>query len=103
MPVTLIKKLIRFYQLAISPWLGSRCRYAPSCSEYTLGAVEQYGVRKGLVLGIKRISRCHPWGGSGFDPVPASQDNSNSSDACPPCCQSPTSETLTIIKPKHSL
>lgn len=70
----MIKRLliapIRFYQLAISPWLGKSCRYTPSCSAYTIQAIEQHGGLKGLWLGIKRIARCHPWGGSGQDPVP---------------------------------
>lgn len=62
--------LVRFYQIAISPLLGSNCRYTPTCSHYMLEALKTHGLIKGLYLGIKRISRCHPWGGSGFDPVP---------------------------------
>jgi len=62
--------LVRFYQLAISPWLGSNCRYSPTCSQYMLGALRTHGLIKGLYLGTKRILRCHPWGGSGYDPVP---------------------------------
>jgi len=62
--------LIRFYQLAISPWLGSNCRYSPTCSNYMLEALGTHGLIKGLYLGTKRILRCHPWGGSGYDPVP---------------------------------
>ncbi|MBO9617769.1 MAG: membrane protein insertion efficiency factor YidD [Niabella sp.] len=62
--------LIRFYQLAISPWLGPKCRYTPTCSHYALEAFKKYGPFKGLWLSIKRISRCHPWGGSGYDPIP---------------------------------
>lgn len=61
---------IRFYQLAISPHLGQRCRYVPTCSAYTIEAIEEWGVLKGTWLGIKRISRCHPFGGHGHDPVP---------------------------------
>jgi putative membrane protein insertion efficiency factor len=70
----LLKKLIilpiRFYQLAISPLIGPRCRYQPTCSHYTIKAIQEWGVLKGLWLGMKRISSCHPWGGSGYDPVP---------------------------------
>ncbi len=61
---------IRFYQYSISPLLGPRCRFEPSCSHYTVQAIEEWGVFKGTWLGIKRISRCHPWGGHGYDPVP---------------------------------
>ena len=66
----LLLALIRFYKYAISPFLGSRCRFLPSCSEYTAESVQKYGAYKGLRLGIKRISRCHPWNAGGFDPVP---------------------------------
>ncbi|MEO9886432.1 MAG: membrane protein insertion efficiency factor YidD [Balneola sp.] len=62
--------LVRFYQLAISPWLGSSCRYSPTCSQYMIEAVNEWGPLKGFWLGIKRIGRCHPWGGDGHDPVP---------------------------------
>ena len=67
--------LIRFYQLSISPLLGSHCRHTPSCSVYTTQAIKEWGIRKGIVLGIKRISRCHPWGSSGYDPVPKNDEN----------------------------
>jgi uncharacterized protein len=62
--------LIKIYQLLISPLFPSSCRYTPTCSNYTLEALNKYGVLKGSWLGIKRILRCHPWGGSGYDPVP---------------------------------
>jgi putative membrane protein insertion efficiency factor len=62
--------IIRIYQYAISPLFGSSCRYAPSCSQYGIEAVKKHGAWKGGWLTIKRIGRCHPWGGSGFDPVP---------------------------------
>ena len=61
--------LIRVYQVIASP-LPSRCRYTPSCSTYTLEAVRKHGALRGSWLGVKRIGRCHPWGGSGYDPVP---------------------------------
>jgi uncharacterized protein len=65
-----ILSLIHFYQGAISPGLGSLCRYEPSCSHYACEAIEVHGVIKGSWLGIKRLSRCRPYGGCGYDPVP---------------------------------
>jgi uncharacterized protein len=62
--------LIKFYQWVISPLLGPKCRYTPTCSHYALEALKKYGLFKGGWLSIKRISRCHPWGGHGEDPVP---------------------------------
>lgn len=62
--------LIRFYQKFISPFSPGCCRFRPTCSQYTLEAIQKHGVIKGIWLGIKRILRCHPWGGSGYDPVP---------------------------------
>lgn len=62
--------LIRFYQYALSPMLPPRCRYQPTCSQYAIEAVRKYGGLKGGWLAAKRIGRCHPWGGSGYDPVP---------------------------------
>ncbi len=61
--------LIKFYQLAISPMLGANCRFMPTCSAYFIEAVKKHQW-KGVYLGIKRILRCHPWGGHGYDPVP---------------------------------
>ena len=62
--------LIRFYQKFISPLTPPACRYTPTCSQYAIEAIRKYGVLKGCWLAAKRISRCHPWGGSGYDPVP---------------------------------
>jgi uncharacterized protein len=62
--------LIRFYQAAISPYTPATCRFSPTCSSYSLEALKEHGLLKGGWLGIKRISKCHPWGGSGYDPVP---------------------------------
>lgn len=61
---------VRVYQLCLSPWLGMRCRYLPSCSAYAVEAVERFGVLRGTRLAAGRLLRCHPWGGSGYDPVP---------------------------------
>jgi hypothetical protein len=62
--------IIRFYQYAISPYLMPSCRYTPSCSVYGIEALKKYGPFKGGWLTIKRLLSCHPWGGSGYDPVP---------------------------------
>ena len=62
--------LIKFYQYVISPAIGPKCRYTPTCSNYGLEAVKKYGPFKGGWLVIKRIASCHPWGGSGYDPLP---------------------------------
>jgi len=64
---------IRFYQYAISPMLGANCRYSPTCSAYTVEAIQEWGPFKGLWMGLKRFSSCHPWGGHGYDPVPKKQ------------------------------
>ena len=61
--------LVKVYQYLISPLLGQNCRYTPTCSEYSIQAIEKYGIFKGFWLSIKRISKCHPWGGSGHDPL----------------------------------
>lgn len=63
-------KSIRFYQLAISPILPDSCRYTPTCSQYSIEALQKYGPLKGSLLAIRRILRCHPWGGHGHDPLP---------------------------------
>jgi hypothetical protein len=63
-------KLIRFYQLAISPWLPPSCIYTPSCSKYGYEAISKYGVIKGGWLTLKRLGRCGPWSQGGYDPVP---------------------------------
>ena len=62
--------LIRGYQMFISPVLPSTCRFIPTCSEYSLQALRKYGILKGGWLSVKRVARCHPWGGHGHDPVP---------------------------------
>ncbi len=66
----IIIKIIRFYQIIVSPFLGKNCRFSPTCSRYTIEAIEKHGVLKGGWLATKRISKCHPWGKSGHDPVP---------------------------------
>tara|TARA_B100000029_G_scaffold417129_1_gene421649 strand:- start:2175 stop:2426 length:252 start_codon:yes stop_codon:yes gene_type:complete len=62
--------LIRGYQLFISPVVGSSCRFMPTCSEYAIESMKLYGLTKGTFLTIKRIGKCHPFGGHGYDPIP---------------------------------
>jgi hypothetical protein len=61
---------IQFYRSCISPLLPPMCRYYPTCSAYAMEAIERYGARRGAWMAARRIVRCHPWGGSGYDPVP---------------------------------
>lgn len=70
MVAKLLIGLIRFYQVAISPWKPSSCRYQPTCSAYAKEAIEVHGALRGSWLGLRRLLRCHPWGGFGYDPVP---------------------------------
>ena len=60
---------IKLYQIIISPFLGKNCRYLPTCSEYTIESLKSYGLLKGLYFSLKRIIKCHPFGGHGFDPI----------------------------------
>jgi len=62
--------LIKLYQYGVSPMLGPKCRFTPTCSQYALEALKKYGLFKGSWLAVKRISKCHPGGGSGYDPLP---------------------------------
>jgi uncharacterized protein len=66
----LLVLIIKGYQRIISPYLPRSCRYTPTCSQYGIEAIKKYGPFKGFWLAIKRILSCHPWGGSGYDPVP---------------------------------
>lgn len=61
---------VRVYQLAVSPWLPVSCRFQPTCSDYAIDALRRHGIGRGAWLAAKRLGRCHPWGGCGFDPVP---------------------------------
>jgi putative membrane protein insertion efficiency factor len=70
-------QLVRLYRLAISPWLGANCRFDPTCSSYAIEALEVHGLLKGTWLAVRRIGRCHPWGGSGYDPVPGIPEDDN--------------------------
>ena len=67
---TLAAFLIRLYQWTVSPLLGPRCRFYPSCSQYALEALLRFGALRGSWLALRRLARCHPWHAGGFDPVP---------------------------------
>ncbi|MCX6185465.1 MAG: membrane protein insertion efficiency factor YidD [Bacteroidetes bacterium] len=62
--------MIRIYKYLLSPLLPNACRFTPTCSQYAEEAIKKYGIIKGIFLGTKRIARCHPWGGHGYDPLP---------------------------------
>lgn len=72
-----MKALVRLYRLFFSRLVvllfGNGCRFQPTCSEYTLEALEKHGAFRGTLLSVRRLSRCHPWGGSGYDPVPSTK------------------------------
>lgn len=72
---TLLTFLLRFYQVAISPLMGPRCRFYPSCSNYALEALRVHGAAKGSYLAARRVCRCHPWNAGGVDPVPPKHFN----------------------------
>ena len=73
---------VRFYRLVFSPWVGFNCRYQPTCSAYALEALARYGAFRGGWLAMKRIGRCNPWGGRGYDPVPGA-DAEHDTDKSP--------------------
>lgn len=72
---------VRFYRIVFSPWVGFNCRYQPTCSAYAMEALERHGAIKGGWLALRRIGRCHPWGQSGYDPVPGADADHD----CPYC------------------
>jgi putative membrane protein insertion efficiency factor len=73
---------IRIYQWTVSPLLGPRCRFHPSCSNYALGALARFGILRGGWLSLRRLGRCHPWHPGGFDPVPSSNDRLSAPNVC---------------------
>jgi putative membrane protein insertion efficiency factor len=73
----LLVGIVKAYRLLLSPWLGSACRFEPTCSVYALQALELHGAAKGSYLTLRRLGRCHPWCNGGHDPVPGSQFSHN--------------------------
>jgi putative membrane protein insertion efficiency factor len=73
LPQKLLVGLVKGYRLLLSPWLGSSCRFEPTCSAFSLQALQQHGATKGSYLTLYRLVRCHPWCNGGYDPVPSSQ------------------------------
>lgn len=73
---------VHAYRLLLSPWLGNNCRYQPTCSAYALEALERHGALRGGWLALRRIARCHPWGGSGHDPVPPGRGDRRGGGCC---------------------
>jgi uncharacterized protein len=69
--------IVKAYRLLLSPWLGSACRFEPTCSVYALGALDQHGAARGSYLTLKRLARCHPWCDGGHDPVPQAMTNAD--------------------------
>ena len=79
---SLLLLLLRLYQIGISPLLGPRCRFFPSCSNYAIEAIREHGTGKGAVLAAKRLCKCHPWHPGGFDPVPPKNGVTTPTTAC---------------------
>jgi putative membrane protein insertion efficiency factor len=78
----LLRALVRAYQWTVAPVIGVNCRYAPSCSEYACEAIERHGALGGTWLALRRLLRCHPWGGWGYDPVPEETPLARAASRC---------------------
>lgn len=78
LPQKILVTLVKGYRLLLSPWLGSSCRFEPTCSAYSLQALQQHGAAKGSYLTLYRLARCHPWCNGGFDPVPSAASRPSS-------------------------
>ena len=79
-----LRTMVRLYQLVLSPYFGGQCRYVPSCSAYALEALERHGALRGSWLTLKRLARCQPFGGFGYDPVPEPHRHAPHGDHCRP-------------------
>lgn len=75
--------IVRGYQLLVSPWTPPSCRFTPTCSQYAIEAIGRHGSARGAWLALRRITRCHPWGGHGFDPVPETGEGPEGAESVP--------------------
>src|SRR3954454_13390171 len=89
LPVLTVRSVVRVYQLFVSPLLGPRCRFYPSCSAYALTAVQRHGALRGSWLAVRRLARCHPWSPGGVDHVPPAAAGRGSVRAPHPCASRP--------------
>ena len=86
LPRIVVRLPVYFWQVCISPFIGPRCRFEPTCSAYALEAIERHGTLRGIFLATRRLLRCHPWGGFGYDPVPQNQNSAHQDhEGCSAC------------------
>lgn len=102
LPRWLLTGLIKSYRYCISPMLAGRCRFYPSCSAYSLEALDRHGVLKGSILTARRLLRCHPWHPGGFDPVPGSSDGLHQAESDHPTYQPLSVARKSWICKEHS-
>lgn len=81
LPRRILVGIVQGYRLLLSPWLGSQCRFEPTCSAYALQALQQHGAAQGSYLAARRVLRCHPWCAGGLDPVPAPAQSTSSTSS----------------------
>lgn len=93
LPQALLIGLVNAYRLLLSPWLGSSCRFEPSCSAYSLQALQQHGAAMGSYLTLRRLARCHPWCDGGIDPVPPTRSVSLFTRLVTPVISTPSKKT----------
>lgn len=93
LPQTLLIGLVQAYRLLLSPWLGSSCRFEPSCSAYSMQALQQHGAAVGSYLTLRRLARCHPWCDGGSDPVPSTRSASLFTRLVTPVTSFPSKKT----------